>query len=169
MASENDGLVFTHRKIGAWTVPTIELPDATRNLSPASIFGRIANSTDENSARSQEWKVKVASKVRSKRGTDPWNPEDNYAITLAFCFHTNCSRCHGYNALDVENYIKPIIDALAYGLFSQRNPTDGEKWNCDDSNFNTLLIHRLDNATCCKDEGVAVAISTRPRNEIRPS
>ena len=44
--------------------------------------------------------------------------------------------------MDVDNFVKPIIDALAAGLFCdpQIDPNNIPHWNYDDSNFNTLLI-----------------------------
>jgi hypothetical protein len=71
---------------------------------------------------------------------------------------------HGNRPLDAENFIKPILDALAAGLFcdNQTEPMDIEHWNYDDSNFNTLLVHRLDDALNPRDEGTAIAVSSRP-------
>ena len=67
--------------------------------------------------------------------------------------------------LDVENFIKPVIDALAAGLFCDpdQDPQEIAKWGFDDSNFRTLLIHRLDDATRRDDEGVAISVSSGPR------
>ncbi len=71
----------------------------------------------------------------------------------------------GYQPLDVENFIKPVIDAVSAGLFmdQQTRPSDVRHWNFDDSNFNTLLIHRLPDADSPSDEGIAVCISSFER------
>ena len=65
-------------------------------------------------------------------------------------------------ALDVENFVKPVVDGLAAGLFcdNDTDPNHIELWNYDDSNFNTLLIHRLEDARRPEDEGIAISISS---------
>jgi hypothetical protein len=103
--------------IEGWTVPTIELLGAARVFPPMPIFGTIINSIVDGQSgreRQQKWKVQVASEVKSQREEEPWNPKYSFAITLALGFH---SANHGNRPLDVENFIKPILDALAGGLF----------------------------------------------------
>ena len=77
-------------------------------------------------------------------------------------------RTHGNRDLDVENFIKPVLDGLAAGLFCENDtdPQGIDQFNYDDSNFNTLLIHRLDNAPTADLEGIAVFVSSRPM-EVR--
>ena len=93
--------------------------------------------------------------------TKPWDLGDNYAISLAFRFY---SGFHGglRQGLDVENFIKPVLDAVAAGLFcdTETDPREIKKWGFNDSNFNTLFIHRLPNALESKEEGVAVNVSS---------
>ena len=64
--------------------------------------------------------------------------------------------------LDVENFIKPILDAIAAGLLydEETDLSTVKKWNYNDSNFNTLLIHRLADATKRQDEGIAISVSS---------
>ena len=54
---------------------------------------------------------------------------------------------------DVGNYVKPVIDGIAAGLFST-SPLSVTKFNFDDSNFKHLLIEKLDNPLCPSDEGL---------------
>ncbi len=119
----------------------------------------MVNSITERKENLQAWKVKIASEVKSNRGTPPWNPGNNYVITLALSFH---GANHGYRDLDVENFVKPLLDALAAGLFCDPETAPGNisHWNYDDSNFNTLLIHRLPDASSREQEGVAICISS---------
>ena len=72
---------------------------------------------------------------------------------------------HGNQRLDVENYVKPVVDAIAAGLFCppETEPKNITNWNYDDSNFNTLLIHRLPDANDPQSEGIAVCISSSIR------
>ena len=161
MTSQNIGLVYAERKIGEWDVPTIELsqPDCLLHLP---IKGYIVNSITERKDRLQGWKVQVASNVKDARGGNPWNPKNRFSIAISFSFNTN-SGWHGYLPLDVENFLKPVVDALAAGLFCapQTNPQNIRKWDYDDSNFNTLLIHRLPDARTRADEGIAISVSAR--------
>lgn len=111
----------------------------------------------------QAWKLKVASDVRAERGDTPWEPEDRSVVTLGFSF---CPELHGgpWQRLDVENYVKPTLDALAAGLFSEpgEDLASIPRWDYDDSSFSTLLIHRLPDAASAADEGVAVFVSAKP-------
>ena len=104
----------------------------------------------------------MASEVKSIRGAIPWDPGDHYAISLAFRFHPGF---HGgpNQKLDVENFVKPVLDAVAAGLFcdAETDPHSIDRWDFDDSNFNTLFVHRLPNTTDSRKEGVAVFVSSR--------
>ena len=89
-----------------------------------------------------DWKQTVASAVEDERGGAQWSREHLYAVTLQFrfCRHEN-------QKLDVDNYVKPVLDGLAEGL------------GVDDSNFRTLLIHRLPNAATLDKEEVRLFVS----------
>jgi hypothetical protein len=158
-------LIFKDRKIGPWTVPTIELEGAALSLQQ-HVSGTIINSITDGQQgrdRQQDWKVSVASGVKEVRGAAAWNPAGNFAISLGLSFHLPS---HGNQKnLDVENFIKPVIDALAAGLFCDpgQDPQEIAEWRYDDSNFRTLLIHRLDDATRSDEEGVAISVSSGPR------
>lgn len=113
-----------------------------------------------NTQKKLTWKRQLASEVKKRRGEEPWCSDDSYAISLALRFHP------GYHGgptqdLDVENYIKPIVDATVAGLFCdpQTNPFAIDRWDYDDSNFNTLLIHRLPDTKRAEEEGVTVFVS----------
>ena len=157
----NNGLELSQREIGRWAVPTIQFVSPARSLLCLPIVGTIVNSITEKKENLQAWKVEIASEVKSNRGTPPWNPINNYVITLALSFH---GANHGYRDLDVENFVKPILDALAAGLFCgpETAPRNISHWNYDDSNFNTLLIHRLPDASNREQEGVAICVSSLP-------
>ena len=152
------------RKIGPWTVPTIELEGAALSLQQ-HVSGTIINSITDGQRgrdRQQEWKVSVASEVKKVRGAAAWNPSGNFAVSLGFSFHLPN---HGNQKnLDVENFIKPVIDALAAGPFCDpgQDPREIAEWRYDDSNFRTLLIHRLDDATRSENEGVSISVSYVP-------
>lgn len=158
MPSEN--LKFGYREFGEWGFPIVEFTNPVASLPYLPVVGRIANSSDTKEAR-QAWKVKVASEIKAVRGNSAWNSGSDYAITLALSFH--CEN-HG-KRFDVDNFIKPILDALAAGLFcdSQMNPKDiqARQWTYPDSNFKTLLIHRLPDADSQDKEGVAICVSSR--------
>ena len=163
MVSNSSGLTFKESRIEGWAVPTIEFSEPARAPLRVAVSGVIINSIVDgarNRERQQDWKVQVASEVKSARGAQAWDARDEYAISLTMRFHLGS---HGNRDLDVENFIKPVIDAIAAGLFC-RNATDLDsiaKWDYDDSNFNTLLIHRLPDSATRGGEGIAVCVSVR--------
>lgn len=152
-------LMLRQQNIGDWTVPSLEFTTPARPALRLPVTGSIINSVTERKDSLQAWKVKIASEVKAARET-PWNPGNDYAITLSLSFHP---ANHGNRRTDVDNFVKPIIDALAAGLFCdpQTNPNNIPHWNYNDSNFNTLLIHRLPDATAPDKEGIAICASAR--------
>jgi hypothetical protein len=78
-------------------------------------------------------------------------------VTLGLSFHPGS---HGNQSLDVENFIKPTLDAVAAGLFSANSVSleTLSRWHHDDSNFNHLLIHRLGDARDSSSEGGALFV-----------
>ena len=106
-----------------------------------SVKGPVIHSKHREKLR--KWREEVTCAVEAERGGAPWIPEDRYAVTLQFrfCRHEN-------EILDVDNYIKPVLDGLAEGLC------------VDDSNFRILLIHRLPNAETPEEEGVRLFVSS---------
>ena len=165
MLSENEDLLFANRGIGRWYVPTLEFRDAERPTLYLPVIGYIANSvptSDTGKKRLNDWKPLIASEVKAVRGAEGWDSHSIYAITISFSFNVN-SRWHGYRPLDVENFVKPVVDALAAGLFcpNSADPHTIDRWNFDDSNFNTLLIHRLPDAPTRQEEGIAICVSSK--------
>ena len=161
MATGNDGLTLRSRDIGDFVdVPTIEFAQPAQVMLCVPVVGEIINSVVEGARRAdqQAWKAHVASAVESERGNAAWNDGDAYAITLGLRFHPPTHR----NIIpDLDNVIKPILDALAKGLGLPWK--GGHPWNYDDSNFTTLLIHRLPDAASREAEGAAIAVSSRRR------
>ena len=150
-------LVFRHQEIGGWSVPTASFVSVARDPIALAVAGRIANQVDD-AERKREWKRHLASEVKQIRGDTPWDSSDNYAISLALKF---CPGNHGHQPLDAENFLKPIIDAIAAGLFCDTltDPATIESWDFDDSNFNTLLVHRLPDTADAAAEGIAAFVS----------
>ena len=137
----------------------IEFAEPVRPLLSVQVNGSVISSMTERTQALQAWKVRVASAVKAARGEERWSPADAYAITLGFRVHPPN---HGDQRLDVESFVKPVIDALAVGLFcpAQVNPRDVLRWDYDDSNFNALLVRRLPDAATRGAEGVAVSVSS---------
>ena len=184
MTADNDGLTLRSRDIGGFmAVPTIEFIAALPLLT-ILVPGLVINSITERADALQAWKVRVASAVKAARGEGPWNLAFAYAITVGISFHLPSH--NNPKQLDVENFVKPIIDATAAGLFcgnqtdpatiqsSRRRPggrvgyepgaVPMRYWaDYDDSGFTTLLIHRLPDAPSREAEGAAIAVSARVR------
>ncbi len=168
MTSDMDKLAFAWRAIGHWRIPVLDFTftGPVRDPLCLPIYGIVANSIPTSPTgkdRLENWQVQVASEVKAARGPKPWNADDSYVISLGLSFHLPS---HGnQKKLDVENFIKPIIDALAAGLFCspQTYPESIPKFDYDDSNFRTLLVHRLPDARSLQFEGAAIAVSASPR------
>ncbi len=153
MTTAHDDLKYHRREIGGWSVPTVELTATARDSLRLVVEGSIVNS--QSTGDLKDWKMRIASKVKEVRGEESWDPRHEYAISLAL-------RCHRYRG-DVDNYIKPVIDAIAAGLFCepQKDPRKIDYWGYDDSNFKTLLVHRLPDVNTSEAEGVAISVSAR--------
>ena len=145
----------------------VEFARPARPLLSVRVNGSVINSITEHTQALQAWKVRVASAINAVRGGESWRPGDAYAVTLAFTFYPPN---HGNQRLDLDNFVKPVIDALAAGLFcpTQINPRDILRWDYDDSNFNTLLVHRLPSATTMGGEGVILSVSSAQQSQVTP-
>ena len=145
----------------------IEFKEPARTLLSTWIQGTIVNFIAER-PKQQVWKRTVASVIKTARDGSPWDPRDLYAVTLQFRFHPDN---HGNQELDVENYVKPVVDAVAAGLFlkAEKDPNEIEMWDFPDSNFRTLLIHRVADPEDKYGEGVHVSVSARERPQDRAS
>ena len=160
-------MTFTleRRTVGGWSVPTVRFADEARGLE-LRLSGEIINSIT-NSQRTKDaqlaWKRTIAAEVKGTRGDGPWDARQRYAISLAMRF---CPALHGNRSdFDVENFVKPVLDGLAAGLFCppDQNPRAIERFGYDDSGFATLFIHRLPDAPGPDDEGVAIRVSAALR------
>ena len=154
-ANADNNLVYSTGDIEGWSVPTLKLRGPGRALE-IRVEGEIINATGKNE-RLDPWRRKVMSAVQTARGGKPWSSNDECAVSIGLRFHPDN---HGGDSLDVDNYTKPIFDAVAGGLFSDEAPETVEVWNFPDSNFQTLLIHRLPDADGASEEGAAISVSS---------
>lgn len=162
----NLNLVYAEREIGDMTVPALEFSAGAPALT-IPVSGKIINSVVDKPRQPQQqaWKAEIASAVKAARGGQ-WNSEAKFAVSIGFRFNID-SGWHGYGKggaprkLDVENFLKPVVDALAAGLFcgEATDPRRIQQWDYDDSNFDTLLIHRLPDAPTPQGEGVGICVS----------
>ena len=158
-------LTLELRAVGGWSVPTVRFADEARGLE-LRLSGAIINSiTTSQRAKDEQlaWKRTIAAEVKGARGGGPWDARQRYAISLAMRF---CTALHGHRSdFDVENFVKPVLDGLAAGLFCppDQNPRAIGRFNYDDSGFGTLFIHRLPDAPRPDDEGVAIRVSAAAR------
>lgn len=150
-------LALSQRTVDGWSVPVVRLADEARGLE-LRVSGEIVNSITERKDAQLDWKRRIASEVRDARGGGPWDAGQRYAISLALRF---CPALHGNRALDVENFVKPVLDGLAAGLFSppEQDPRLIRRFDYDDSNFSTLFIHCLPDAARPDGEGVVISVS----------
>lgn len=143
----------------------LKFKEPARNLLSTWVQGIIVNAFVTPGQR--HWKRTVASAIKRARGGSPWDPRDFYAVTLEFRFHASN---HQNQELDVENYVKPVVDAVAAGLFleAEKDPSEIQTWAFPDSNFRTLLIHRAPDPKDRSGEGVHVSVSVR-RGQQNPA
>ena len=124
------------------------------------VKGPIIKFTSPQSEKLRKWMVRLARAVKAKRGGD-WCSDCLHTVTLEFRFCPPPKEKR-----DVDNYVKPVLDGLAAGLFLPENTDPGEverydiDHGVDDSNFRILLIHRLPNAETPEEEGVRLFVST---------
>ncbi len=90
-----------------------------------------------------DWKRKVADEIKEKI-SKPTTPKQA-AVSLSFFF---CSSLRGNRKLDAENFIKPILDGIAKGLYAKDWGQDCNgstvKFNEDDSVFRWAYFERHD-------------------------
>ena len=148
-----------YETIGQWRLPVLAVPRPTSVLSTsvrAPIGNAVANSAKAKQ-RTADWKRAVGGAVRAAGGTSRRDPRDHWAITMGFAFHP---RLHGSGSFDVENFMKPTLDAIAAGLFAAVDVDVATivAWKHDDSNFRHILVHRLPDVRADCEEGAAVFI-----------
>ena len=104
------------------------------------VHGNIINAVG-NTTKAKSWKQKIAKAVREKR-KGVQDPKMLYAISVTMHFH---SATHGNQELDAENFLKPILDATAAGLFADENkkPEEMDHFHYDDSNFENVYFDRM--------------------------
>ena len=150
------------KDIGLLKLNAVSFDDETDSLSFTvnGIIGNFAATSERGKFHYKEWKKSVASASKILRGNFAWSTTSHYCITCGFTFHM---ASHGNRKLDVENFIKPTLDALAAGLFcsEDQDPRLIPRYDYDDSNFRHLFIQRLEDAASESDEGVAINISVR--------
>ncbi len=146
--------------IGLWHVATVVFVAEKKSLA-LSVNGIIGNSVADSNRGKQrqvDWKKNIATNVKERRGPTAWEASGHYAISIGFSF---CMKEHGNQPLDVENFLKPTIDALAAGLFcsNEQDIAKIERYNYDDSGFRHLFVHRLDDTADASAEGIGIYVS----------
>lgn len=128
-----------------------------------TVFGMIANftpTTQRGRKRLQEWKRKIALQIQSSKSL-PLDSNCSFTISIGMKFHP---LTHGYQKLDLDNYSKPILDAIAAGLFSDEN-TDLSNLTTynqfDDSNFHHIYLERLPDADSADRESIIIHVSQK--------
>lgn len=158
MAAE---ISLSNECVGQWHITALRHRNAAAVLS-VPVIGVIGNSVPTSARGKQvlaDWKRQVVTEAKRARGRDPWDPRRRYAVSIGFSFYPPA---HGHQALDIENFVKPTVDALAAGLFCapDQDPMCIARYNYDDSNFTFLLLQRLPDAGQEASEGAALFVST---------
>ncbi|MBM4384778.1 MAG: hypothetical protein FJ091_15610 [Deltaproteobacteria bacterium] len=153
------GLELRFERIGGWTLPVVAFARSARTLSAfaSALIGNSVTTSKPGANRTKSWKLAVAGVVKAQRGPAPWISEQRIAISLGFTFH---AASHGNRPLDIENFLKPTLDAIAAGLFAANEIRLEEvtRWHFDDSGFRDLYAHRLPDVATAAHEGAAVFV-----------
>lgn len=153
-------IIISDKRVGPWDIHAVTFEAEDRSLA-VPIHGIIGNSitaSDRGKNIVRQWKLNIVTETKKARGQALWNPGWLYSISIGFSFH---SRSHYNHDLDVENFLKPALDALAAGLFCspEQIPAAIPRYNYDDSNFRYLFPYKLEAARSAEDEGAAFYVS----------
>lgn len=145
--------------ISGYNIPFLASEDGKR-IVEIPIKGIIANSvptSEIGKKRLIDWKRLVASEVKNTRKFENVNSNDIFVISIGLQF---CHSYHGNQKLDLDNFIKPLLDSIAAGLFCkpEDNPLKFNRFDYDDSNFKYLFVYRLPDTKDEKEEGVIVFV-----------
>ncbi len=157
-----DDLTLKSRRLSGCLFKSLEF--AGKPIVKTIVNGMIANvtpTTVTGRKRLQDWKRKVAKEIFVNRNKIQ-NPDDWYAITVGMIFHTPT---HGEQKLDLDNYLKPILDSIAAGLFSDESVNFAKITNYnkfDDSNFRYLYVERMKDAKLENEEGILIYVTKKP-------
>ena len=152
---------FRTKTVSDWSLNWLEFLNSKTIISTI-LYETIANvspTTEGGREKLQRWKRQIAMEIKSKRGELAHNPKNHYVVSLGMRFHT---KNHGVGQIDVDNFIKPILDGIAAGLFCDENDDLSilERYNqFDDSNFRHLYVERVVNDEPQKEEGVSIVVS----------
>jgi hypothetical protein len=155
-------LTLNIERVGRWEFAALRFSGERWSFG-AQAVGAIGNSittSELGKRRTAAWKVYVANSVRSARPASLPEQPERYAITVGFSFHLPS---HGNQKLDIENFLKPTLDAVACGLFAAADLdlATVARWHFDDARFAHLLIPRLPDAAAAEQEGAALFVSAR--------
>lgn len=158
-------MVISDRRVGPWTVESVVFEEEELCVM-VPVHGLVGNSVPTSPSgkeRLVNWKRAVATAGKSARGLVRLSPRWLYAISAGFSFN---QAAHGNQPLDVENFLKPSLDALAAGLFcdEEQDPRQIARYDYDDSNFRYLFVQRLEDAPARSEEGAGFVVSILKSN-----
>lgn len=146
--------------VGPWRMLAVEFKDSEASLSVPVVapVGNSITTSQSGKRRTEAWKRAVAVRTKAARNRCVWSPGWAYAVSVGFAFSP---ALHGYQPLDVENFLKPALDALAAGLFcpGDQDASAIERYDYDDSGFRYLFVQRLADARSPDEEGAALYVS----------
>ena len=155
-------LNLVRERTSLWQCDALHFPDELFSFGCQAI-GAIGNSittSQQGKRRTAEWKITVARAVRAARPAKVPRQPERYSITIGISFHLPT---HGNRELDIENFMKPTLDAIACGLYcaDDLDLASVARWHFDDARFAHLLVHRLPDAESADQEGAAIFISAK--------
>lgn len=151
----SSGFQLRFESKGDWSFHVLDFSHGKRVFEPLMIQGEIMNTIQpaEHKKDLLNWKRKIAKSIYDKR-SNRLDSAQNYSISLGLRFNPERIGMK----FDIENYLKPIYDGIAAGLFSENDPSQLDKFEYDDSNFKYLLTMRLIDAAAI-EEGIILSIA----------
>lgn len=124
-------------------------------INGLEIKGKIINAIVDGEVRQREqleWKRKIATTIKNSR-KECYRPDCDYGVSVTMRFKAKKQK------FDVENYIKPILDGVAAGVFCGEEQIIDQipRFNFPDHCFSNIFIQKLDNDND-KDEAIYVTI-----------
>ncbi len=159
---EINGVGFNVLETGAGVLVECQVAGIDTCEGKREVVNSVVDSKRSETLRA--WKLKVATTVRENRRfeTDPIPA----VISVAFMM---CSENHGGRDYDIENFVKPVIDGVAMGLWGNLDAVRNDpslRFDADDSVFSSIYLQNCP-VTLPDAEGVYIVVA--PWNGVQAS
>jgi len=133
---ELDGIAFHLVETGVDALVECRVQGIETKHGRREVINSVVGSNKAKALR--DWKLEVAETIRKSRRfeTGPIPA----VLSIAFLM---CSENHGNREYDIENFVKPVIDGIAMGLWGDLDAVRNDssvRFDADDSVFRSLYF-----------------------------